>query len=197
MFFTLEGPDGAGKSTLAATLRDYIVGYGKQCVLTREPGGSPLGPTIRQILLESESLDTVTELFLFLADRANHVSEVIKPALAEKKVVLCDRYVDSTLVYQGYAGGQDLNLLRQLCGHATGGLMPKMTVLLDVPASVGLSRITSKDRIDAKPLEYHESVRRGFLDLATSEPDRFYVVDGTQEKERIAAQVWAAIRKLL
>ncbi len=164
MFITLEGPEGAGKSTVATRLAEWLRGAGFEVVLTREPGATALGRALRAILLESdESLSPRAELLTFLADRAQHVDEILRPAIARGAVILCDRFTDSTLAYQGYARGLDLAMLRQLNDVATGGLTPDLTLLLDLDPSAGIGRLTSKDRMDALPLDFHLKVREGFL----------------------------------
>jgi dTMP kinase len=188
MFVTFEGPEGAGKSSVLKLVADRLVEEGVDHILTREPGGSPIGPQIRGILLESQELGHLAELFLFLADRAEHVRGVIEPALERGEVVLCDRFSDSTVVYQGYGRGIDLELLRKLNGVATRGLKPHLTILLDIDPSLGLQRISEKDRLDREPLEFHEKVREGFLDEARLEPDRWMVIDASQPLEKVAEE---------
>ncbi len=205
-FVTFEGGDGTGKTTQIRALESYLSSRGKACLVTREPGGTELGSMLRRVLLEAGDAPIVpsSELFLYLADRAQHVSEVIRPALAAGKIVLCDRFTDSTLAYQGYGRGLDLVLLRQLNSLADGGTRPDMTLLLDCPIAVGLDRTANRqaqsdsdaakeDRFEREQLEFHEKVRAGFLDLARQEPGRFRVIDGSQP----AAQVSAAIGKII
>lgn len=185
MFITLEGPDGGGKTTLARSLAEVLKSQGREVVLTREPGGSSIGPALRTILLEGGDVSKEAELFLFLADRAAHVNEVIKPALVAGKWVICDRFVDSTMVYQGAGRGFQLSDLRKLNEIATGGLMPKFTLLLDVPSEVGIARQTKWDRLDQEPLEFHKKVRQGFLDLASAEPERIKVLQAEQSPDEV------------
>jgi len=186
VFVTFEGPEGGGKSTalrvVAARLRDA----GHRVLETREPGSGDVGKAVRELLLHGGDLEPRAELLLFLADRAQHVSTVVKPALAEGTIVLCDRHADSTLVYQGVARGLDADFVRAGNAFATAGLIPDLTLLFDLPAEVGLARLTNPDRIDAFPLRFHQKVRQGFLDLAAAEPDRIRIVDATQDPATVA-----------
>ncbi len=191
MFVTLEGTEGSGKSTLARLLCAELEKRGLEAVLTREPGGCALGRELRGILLDSASrLDDKAELFLFLADRAQHVGECVRPALARGAWVVCDRYSDSTIAYQGYGRGMDPAELRSLCDAASGGLQPDRTLLLDLPAEQGLARALERNgadgsaategRFEAEKLDFHRRVRQGFLALAGREPDRFIVLDASR-----------------
>jgi dTMP kinase len=195
-FITFEGGDGTGKSTQIRALEDYLVQRGVPCVLTREPGGTALGKLIRKLLLEigDHEIASSTELFLYLADRAQHVNEVILPALEAGKIVLCDRFTDSTIAYQGYGRGIELRLLRQLNAIADQGLCPDLTFLFDCPARVGLARTAGRqsetgrrqeDRFEREKIEFHEKVRAGFLEMARAEPERFRIVDATRPVEEI------------
>ena len=203
-FVTFEGGDGTGKSTQIRALESYLISRGRACLVTREPGGTELGALLRRVLLEAGGAPIApsSELFLYLADRAQHVSEVIRPALAAGKMVLCDRFTDSTLAYQGYGRNLDLSLLRQFNSVADAGTTPDLTLLLDCPIEIGLARTASRqaqadspneDRFEREKLEFHEKVRAGFLDLARQEPHRFRIIDAAQE----AADVSSAIRKIL
>lgn len=194
MFITLEGPEGAGKSTLIKSLAEALRAQGKSVVTTREPGGGPMGPAIRRLLLESEHVPKAAELFLFLADRADHVAAIIEPALGAGSIVICDRFSDSTIVYQGHARGFPLDEVRRLCELATGSVKPDITLLLDLPPEQGLARIKSKDRLDSEPLEFHKRVRQGFLDEAAREPERWVILDATQTADQVFRQASAAIR---
>ena len=176
-FITFEGGDGTGKSTQIKVLERHLAACGRSFVSTREPGGTPLGKLIRQALLEvgKQPIGSPTELFLYLADRAQHVQDVILPALDSAKLVLCDRYTDSTLAYQGYGRGIDLEVLRALNRIADRGVKPDLTLLFDCPVEVGLSRTAkrlaeegaaSEDRFEREKVEFHEWVRVGFLALA-------------------------------
>ncbi|MGI8924607.1 MAG: dTMP kinase [Fimbriimonadales bacterium] len=181
-FITLEGPEGAGKSTLAAALAEKV----PNVLLTREPGEGPVGPKIREALLHGGELDAWTEVFLFLADRRQHVETVIRPALDRGKTVICDRYADSTVVYQGYGRDLPVDLLRKLNRIATSGLAPDLTFLLDLPVDVGLARITDRDRLDREPLEFHERIREGFLMEAKRNPERWRVLDASLPADDLA-----------
>lgn len=186
MFVTFEGPEGGGKSTALRVAAAQLREAGHRVVETREPGSGDVGKAVRALLLHGGDLEPRAELLLFLADRAQHVSEVVRPALAEGAIVLCDRHADSTLVYQGVARGLDADFVRAGNVFATGGLVPDLTLLFDLPAEVGLARLTNPDRIDAFPLRFHQSVRQGFLALAAAEPDRIRVIDATQAPEAVA-----------
>lgn len=185
MFVTFEGPEGAGKSTALRAVAERLREAGHRVVETREPGSGDVGKAVRTLLLHGGDLEPRAELLLFLADRAQHVTELIRPALERGEIVLCDRHADSTLVYQGVARGLDNAFVRAGNAFATGGLVPDLTLLFDVPAEVGLSRLTNPDRIDSFPLRFHQSVRQGFLDLAEEQPDRFRKVDATQPPQEV------------
>lgn len=189
MFITFEGPEGGGKSTLLRTLAAQLVAQGREVVCTREPGAGALGGEIRRWLLESESLDERAELFLFLADRSQHWSQLIAPALARGAVVLCDRHADSTVVYQGYARGHDLDLLRRLNALATQGHTPALTFLLDLDPAMGLGRAKG-DRMDREPLEFHQRVREGFLTESQRDPARWVILDASQPADQVAERAW-------
>ena len=195
-FISIEGPDGSGKSTLAAALRDELGQRGIDCVLTREPGDGPVGPQIRKVLLEGQDLDSWTEVFLFLADRRQHVEGLIRPALERSQWVVCDRYSDSTIVYQGYGRDLDVGLLKKLNKIATAGLTPDRTLLLDLDPETALARIGTergRNRLDDEPLEFHRRVRDGFLAEAQLDAARFAVLDGSQSPEEVLLQAIEAI----
>lgn len=205
MFVTLEGPDGAGKSVQASLLADRISTLGYEVVLTREPGGTELGERIREVLLQASAHDAVSDAFLFNAARAQLVTRVIRPALDRAAFVVCDRFSDSTLAYQGYGGGVPLEDLRRLAAVSTGGLAPHRTVLLDLPVEIGLARRHGGAPADLSRFEtgpghgraFHERVRRGYLELAAAEPDRWRIVDGGGELNVVADGVWAAVADLI
>ena len=181
-FIVIEGIECSGKSTLVSALAEKLRAEGGAVVVTREPGGTPLGDAVRSIFLDRTiEVDALTEAFLMNAARARHVTETIRPALADGRTVLCDRFTDSTLAYQGYGRGLDLAMLRNLCDTATGGLKPGLTLLVDVPVRVSrarmLARGTETDRLEREGDAFHERVRNGFLELAAS-PDH-HVIDGT------------------
>jgi len=191
---TFEGVEGAGKTTLAQHLADWLRAQGVPVRLTREPGGSPLGEHLRPLLLH-EPLDAWAELFLFLADRRQHTLQVILPALEQGAWVLCDRYADSTLVYQGYGRGLDTALIRRLNALATGDLTPDLTVLIDLPVEDALARANAPNRFEAETLAFHTRIREGYLQLACAEPRRFLVLDGLQPLEALQASLEQAVRE--
>lgn len=185
MFITLEGPEGSGKSTQIKRLAKRLELMGFPVITTREPGGTPIGDQIRQVLvrMENKELHPRTEILLFLAARAQLVEQLIKPALQDGKIILCDRYGDSTLAYQGYGHGLDLEKLRQMLDFATDHLKPDLTILLDLDVKLGLMRKKAEDewnRLDAYEVVFHERVREGYLNLAREEPDRWRIVDASQ-----------------
>jgi dTMP kinase len=204
-FITFEGGDGTGKSTQIRALRNHLVHRGYSCVVTREPGGTALGELIRKVLLEvgGHKIASSTELFMYLADRAQHVNEVIVPAIEAGKIVLCDRFTDSTMAYQGFGRGIELRLLRQLNDIAGQGLRPDLTLLFDCPAHVGLARTAARrqsetgsrqgDRFEREKLEFHDKVRAGFLEMARAEPQRFRIFDATRPIE----EVTVALKKVI
>jgi dTMP kinase len=189
MFITFEGPEGGGKSTLVRSIGAYLESQGRSVLSTREPGAGILGGQIRNLLLHGEGISAETELFLFLADRSHHVSTMILPALSEGKIVLCDRFSDSTRVYQGYARGLNDTFLKLGNDFATHGLEPDLTFLLDLDPEVGLSRIKNRDRLDAEPIEFHHKVREGFVSLCKSEPERWRLIDADQPSQLVEAEV--------
>ncbi len=204
MFITLEGMEGAGKSTLLQGLHKRFQAAGHAVALTREPGGSHIGGALRSILLSPQSsLANETELLLFLADRAQHVAEVIRPALAAGKVVLCDRFADSTLVYQGCGRGFDPDLLYTLNDVAVAGLWPDTTLILDLPPEEGLRRAVQRNktlcktddegRFEAETLTFHTRIREGFLTLAAQHPHRCVVLDAQQSPQRLLDAAWACV----
>lgn len=197
LFITLEGPDGGGKTTQAQKLVDWFRLYGREVVLTREPGGTDAAERIRELVLDpAYAISAQTETLLHLAARADHVDKVIRPALAEGKVVLCDRFSDSTLVYQGILRHMDLVQLRKLNDFSTGGLRPDVTLLLDGDPRVLLKRRNDRgvvDKFELQGLEFHDAVRAGYLQLAKEEPDRILVVDATRDPEVVMEEI---IKKL-
>lgn len=195
MLITFEGPDGSGKTTALRTVAEALRSEGRSVQTTRQPGDSSLD--VRRTLLEGRSILPVAELFLFLADRAQHVAEVIRPSLDRKMVVMCDRYADSTVVYQGHARGLDLDLLRTLNELATGGLSPNLTLLFDLPTQVSFMRMQSRDRLDSEPIEFHERVRSGFLEEARLKPHRWVIIDATKPPDEVAQECLQAVRTVL
>lgn len=198
-FLTLEGPEGSGKSTQAQRLAARLTAAGLSCVVTREPGGTALGEAVRQILLHAPEPSPVpaADALLFSAARAQLAAEVIEPALARGEFVICDRFGDSTLAYQGFGAGQPLEDLRSLQRFAVGDLHPDLTVLIDLPVEAGLARKQADEitRFEERAgVEFHQRVRDGFLALAASEPERFVVVDGLGTADEIEESVFGALR---
>jgi len=198
MFITLEGPDGSGKTSQAQGLIDFLRRQGYSVLLTREPGGTPIGEQVRLILnnLENTAMHPRTEILLFQSARAQHVEELIKPHLEKGELVVCDRYVDSTLAYQGYGHQVNLAQLRQVVEYATGGLKPNLTLLLDVEAEVGLRRRAGGgdwNRLDAYELAFHKRVREGYFQLVKEEPQRWVIIDANQPPEQVQEQVRQAV----
>ena len=193
-FISFEGIEGSGKSTQVALLAEALRSQGHEIAVTREPGGTAVGQVLRRLLLESSSapLASGAELYLMLADRAQHVEEIVAPALRANKIVISDRFVDSTTAYQGYGRGVELALLAQFNAFACGGCMPALTFLLDTPVSEGLRRVRQRqsgtkgpDRFEAESVAFHERVRAGYLAVARSDPQRVSIVDATRSVEVI------------
>lgn len=196
-FITIEGPDGAGKTLQANLLATALIERGIDVLLTREPGGTRLGDQLYELLMANggEPIDPVADALLFNAARAQHVAQVIRPALAEGRVVVSARYADSTMAYQGYGEGVDLAVLRRIIAIATGGLEPDRTILLDLPAEAGLRRKTPESitRFETSfDLPYHLRVRAGFLSMAAAEPARWVVVDADRASDAVFDDVIAA-----
>ena len=204
-FITVEGPDGSGKTTASRHLAEWLRSRGHRTVLTREPGGTALGDEIRRLVLHqrdlSDDLDPHADALLFAAGRAQHVSRVIGPALERGEWVVSARYSDSSLAYQGAAYGNDLDEMRRLQAFATGGLVPDLTLLVDVPVEVGLGRTRRRGEWnrfeDTEELAFFENVRRAYLDLASAEPDRFRIVDGSGSVAATDAAIREAVAPLL
>ena len=197
LFITFEGGDGCGKTTQIKLLDEYLRSKGYKTLLTREPGSKGLGIKLREILLNYDGdVSPTCESFLFLADRAQHVDCIIKPALEEGVVVLCDRHTDSTVAYQGYGRGLDLEQIHNLNNIATNGLKPDLTIVLDVDVETSQNRLGSeKDRMESAGLEFFERVRKGFLEIAKQEPERVKVIDSTQTIEEIHKQILELVGK--
>jgi len=203
LFVTFEGIEGSGKSTHLRLLANALRSAGHNVVETREPGGTALGQALRELLLAPSATppEPLAELLLYCADRAQHVAQVIRPALAAGQVVLCDRFSDSTLAYQGYARSLDLGTVRALDAAARGGLEPDLTFLLDCPPDAGLARARarsgSSDRFEQEALAFHEAVQRGFHALAATAPGRYRIIDtvppAAQVAERIRAETLRAL----
>lgn len=201
LFITFEGGEGCGKSVQAKALYDRLSQSTIPVVLTHEPGGTPLGDEISRWLKWAGDSDVspLTELLLFNASRSQLIDKVIKPNLQEGKVVICDRFADSTTVYQGYGRGLEMELVKTVNNTATKGLKPELTVLLDIATEEGLTRKRHRqqDRFEKEDIAFHEKVRQGYLKLAASEPERWLVVDATQNKEQITEIIWQKVSKLL
>jgi dTMP kinase len=199
LFVCFEGGEGAGKSTQSSLLRDHLVSLGRAVVLTFEPGDTEVGQKVRQIVLTPETghLADATEALLYAADKAEHLDKVVLPALAEGKVVITDRYVDSTLAYQGAGRAIPPGELEQMARWATGDLRPHLTVLLDLEPSHGLTRFDERDRIEGEPLDFHQRVRAAFLELAGRDPEHYLVLDAHGDVDEIAAAVRTRVEALL
>ncbi|NEJ73751.1 dTMP kinase [Rhizobium phaseoli] len=205
LFVTFEGGEGAGKSTQIRRLAEALRGEGRDVLVTREPGGSPGAEAVRHVLLSgaAEAFGTRMEAILFAAARNDHVEEVIRPALAAGKVVLCDRFIDSSRVYQGITGNLEPDFIETLQRIAINGVIPDCTVILDIPAKIGLERAQKRaaadapDRFEKERLETHEKRREAFLDIAAREPERCHVVNAMQSEEAIAAEILAIVQQLM
>lgn len=203
MFITLEGPDGSGKSSQIKLLNEQLQQAGYDTVLTREPGGTLIGDEIRACVhnVKNTQMSPEAELLLYSASRAQLVREVIRPSLASGKIVICDRFYDSTLAYQGYGRGLDLNALQQVTAFATGGLKPDLTLLLDIDVEAGLQRREDggeeMNRLDLEKVSFHQRVRAGYHQLAAQEPERWVVVDAARPLAQIQADIWAVVQKRL
>ena len=191
LFITFVGADGCGKTTQIKLLDEYLRNNGFRTLLTREPGSKGLGVKLREILLNYDGeVSSKCESFLFLADRAQHVDCIIKPALEEGVIVLCDRHTDSTVAYQGYGRGLDIEQIHYLNNLATGGLKPDLTIVFDVDVETSQSRVgAEKDRMESAGIKFFERVRQGFLEIAKAEPERVKVINSTQTIEEIHKQV--------
>lgn len=194
LFITFEGGDGSGKTTQLRLLAEHLRGCGRDVVATREPGGTDLGREIRKLILHGGEVCPKAEALLYAADRAHHIATVVRPALERGAVVLADRYLDSSVAYQGVARQLGLDEVRELSLWATDGLMPQVTVLLDVPVAVGASRVGgTRDRIESAGTEFHEAVRAEYLKLAAGDPRRWRVIDASGGAGAVARQVREAI----
>lgn len=197
MFITFEGVEGAGKTTQIARLAARLRALGRQDVLTtREPGDGPLGAELRRLALHPP-MDMVVEpraeLLIMMADRAQHVGQVIRPHLESGGIVLCDRYADSSLAYQGYGRGLDLARIASLNEYATGGLTPNLTFLLDLDPAVGLARQSERSVMEEEALPFHQRIRAGFLALAGTEPSRWRVIDSSRPPANVDDEIWAVV----
>ena len=200
-FITLEGGEGAGKTTLRDRLATQLTELGYTCVCTREPGGTDVGKSLRALLLQGGDLAIETELLLYAADRAEHVASVIVPALSAGQVVLCDRFADSTVAYQGYGRQLDLDVIDRLNQIATRGISPHLTLWLDVPVLEGLQRARERalneagslDRLEQTAIDFHERLHAGFRQLAQQYPDRIHRVDASLGRQQVFAEAWKLV----
>jgi len=202
LFILFEGVEGSGKSTQAQTLKRHLVKLGLPVVLVKEPGSTAVGNASRKLLKHRLDIriDPVTELLLFSAARSQLVAEVIRPALAKDQIVICDRYAESTLAYQGYGRGLDLNTIRTINEISSGGLRPDLIILPDIDVEEGLSRkgtAATNDRFERETISFHHRVRKGYLEMAKKEPDRWFVVDSSQPKRRISKLIWQKVQSYL
>jgi len=204
LFISFEGPEGGGKSTMLKRTAEWLIGQGKEVLCTREPGGTKLGDYIRDMLKHDscgESPTNATEVLLFLASRAQHVDTVIEPALLTGKIVLCDRFEDSTFAYQSYARGYDLGVLQNLNSFATSGFSPSIVLIFDIGLEDSLKRMkkrqaiteTTADRIEMAGNDFHQKVRNGFLSLQKEDPEHKFLIDASLEEEL----VWEQVKKVL
>lgn len=201
LFITFEGGEGCGKSTQITTLKARLEAMGKTVVQTREPGGTALGEYVRSLLQHDDAghgMSPEAELLLFAASRAQHVRELIAPAIAQGQIVLCDRFQDSTTVYQGVARAIDSKKVETINQFAIGNTKPDLTILIDLPPEIGLARVHARsdgqlDRMENEAIEFFQAVRQGYLDLAKSEPKRFLVLDGSQSVEELENQIWQRV----
>lgn len=206
MFITLEGVEGSGKTSQIQSIARWLKSAGFACLTTREPGGTPIGGQIRSVLLHPDNGDLAptAELLLYVADRVQHLEMVVRPALTAGKVVVCDRYFDATLVYQGYARGLDRRMIQQLHQLACSGLTPDLTLLLDVDPEAGLARAwrrihsdavhATESRFEKETLAFHRRVRAGYLDLAQREPQRFSIIDAAVDETAVGAQIETVLK---
>lgn len=198
-FIVFEGGEGAGKSTQSRALADYLEARGHRVRRTREPGGTPAAEAIRAVLLDpaNTGLDDRAEALLFAAARGDHAARVIRPALAAGDIVISDRYLDSSVAYQGVARDLGAERVADLSLWATGGLVPDLTIVLDVDPAVGLARVVGPDRLESEPVEWHRRVRQAFLDIAAVAPDRYLVLDGTRPVEDLAVEIATVVSDLV
>ncbi|RLC81811.1 MAG: dTMP kinase [Chloroflexi bacterium] len=203
VFITFEGPDGSGKTTQIRLLAEWLREQGHEVVLTREPGGTEIGDQIRTVLHDpyNTAMDARTEILLYSASRAQHVAQLIRPSLAAGKIIISDRYADSTLAYQGYGRGLDLEVLRAVTSFATGGLTPALTVYLNITPEEGLQRRRlggdEWNRLDAEALEFHQRVRAGYLELVKQGTERWAVIDAARSVEEVQAEIRTVVQARL
>ena len=199
LFITFEGADGCGKTTQINLLNEYLKNKNYKTIVTLEPGGSDIGKQLRQILLHHDGfVSKRAEVFMYLADRAQHVDAVIKKGVEENKIVLCDRHIDSSVAYQGYARGGDIEQINLLNELATGGYKPHLTFVFDVDSTIAQQRVgETKDRLEKEGLEFHKKVREGYLELAKKYPNRIKVIDSNKSIEEVFEQVKKVIDEIL
>ncbi len=197
LFIAFEGGEGGGKSTQVRALADHLRSLGYEVITTREPGGSPRAEAIRDLLLADGPMTAATEALLFAAARADHVAHTVRPALKRGAIVLTDRYLDSSVAYQGGARGLGEDTIRDLSLWATDGLLPDLTIVLDLDPRIGLARALDPNRLESEPVTFHDDVRAAFLRLAAAAPTRYTVVDAEQAPEAVTASVIAAVDPLL
>ena len=209
IFITLEGIEGSGKTTQLGNIVSFLEGCGHDCLLTREPGGTRIGRRIRAILLDpaSRGMGSLTEMFLYEADRAEHISKIIRPALAAGKTVISDRFCDATVVYQGYARGLDVEFIHGVHRTILNDLAPDVTILLDLPPEVGLGRAwneinngrrtADETRFEKETLAFHNKIRAGYLELARGEPERFCIIDAGKNEEQVRTDIVACLQRVL
>lgn len=201
ILMTLEGPEGAGKTTVLQEILPILQGHGLDIVTTREPGGIRIAESIREIILDPQNtaIDGKTELLLFAAARRQHLNEKVRPALAAGKMVIIDRFIDSSVAYQGYARGIDVTDVKRINDFATDGLLPDLTLYFDVPTEIGLSRVMSGDReinrLDLEAQAMHEKVRQGYLTIAKAHPERIVTIDASQALPDVVADTLAVIQQ--
>ena len=209
LFITIEGIEGSGKSTVSSTLANNLQAVGQEVICTREPGGTELGREIRALLLGTNTgISSLAEVLLFAADRAEHIEKLISPLLSANKTVICNRYIHSTLAYQGYGRGLDLETLWALSKIATNGIMPNKVILLDLDETTGLQRArkrsseensveSSWNRFEEEELAFHKRIRNGYLEMAKQDPERFIIIDAQQDQEKVLSSVTVALKDLI
>lgn len=199
LFITFEGADGCGKTTQLNLLAEYLKNNGREVVITREPGGKGLGEKVREILLNYDGeVSDRCESFLFLADRAQNIDIIVNPAVEAGKIVLCDRHIDSTVAYQGFGRGLDIERIKRLNDIATNGRKPDLTIVFDIDVENSMKRVgTNKDRMESAGIEFHNRVRNGYLQISKEEPERIKVVDASQSIEKVFEDVKEIIHKYL
>lgn len=203
MFITFEGIEGSGKSTQCRLLKEHLESKGRKVTVTREPGWGAMGKLIRHLILDDKELDIhpLTELYLFCADRVQHVKDFITPRIKDGEVVICDRYFDSTIVYQGYGRQLDLYMVKKLAEASTLSLVPDITFLLNLPVREGLMRLDLRDettnRMDEEPLEFHEMIRQGYISEATLNTNRIKIINASHEADEVQKQIRSLLNSIL